>query len=104
MKNHGDLGSWTRCILHYVTAGNLCGLGSKYGGLNKNGLIDTHIPILSHQGVTLFEWTIRIRTHCLVGLSVATLEKVFHWGWVLVFEKPMPDPASLLATGCKTLR
>lgn len=42
--------------------------------------------MLGHQGVELFE----IGRKSLVGVSVAVLDKVCHWGWALRFQKPTP--------------
>ena len=54
-----------------------------YGGLNKNGPINSCIQ-------TLMEW------HYLKG-GTAFLEKVCHWQWTLRFQKPKPGPGALPA-------
>lgn len=50
------------------------------------------VPIV-FEGLVTSEW------HYLKGLEglrgVALLEEVCHWGWVLRFQSPMPNPESL---------
>ena len=48
--------------------------------------IDSYLKAWSPLGGTIWEW--------LAG--VASLEGVYHWGWILKFQKPMPFPVSSL--------
>lgn len=69
--------------------------------------INSHIWILSHQGVTLFGKIRRVNRCGLVEVSVALLEEVCQWRWDLSFLKPIPDLFSLFSIvcvwGCRTL-
>lgn len=74
---------------------DLAGLKGFCGGLNKNAPFpQTH----------LFACLVAREWHCLrkirgcgLGVGMALLEEVRHWGWALRFEKSKPGPMSLVS-------
>jgi hypothetical protein len=62
-------------------------------GLNRNDLFLFNIL----ECIVIREWCYfrRMRGFCFVGVGVALLEEMCHWGWALRFQNPKPDPVSL---------